>query len=394
MVLLVINSGSSSIKYKIFDFEKGALIKKGIADRIGLMGSRFTDHDTAIRFILKGLPVIGAVGHRVVHGGERFKRSVLIDKSVIKAIERFSELAPLHNPPNLLGIKACRRHLAHVPQAAVFDTAYYATLPESHYIYAIPYALYKRYGIRRYGFHGSSHKYVAMKTTEVLKKAPSGLKIITCHLGNGCSITATAGGRAADTSMGFTPLEGLVMGTRSGDIDPACALYLMEKKKMSPREADTLLNKQSGLLGVSGRSSDMRDIYAAVIKKNKRAILAFEIFIHRIHKYIGAFSAVMDGVDAITFTGGIGENHPPTREAVCRNLGFLGAKIDCAKNRRNAAVISKPGSKVKILVVPTDEELMIAKETAEVINSLSPRPAERDPATRESGERVRVRGLR
>ncbi len=377
-MMLVINSGSSSIKYKLFDISKGEKpLTKGIVDRIGLKGSRIASHRVAIELILKSLvegrervlediSQIRAIGHRVVHGGEKFKRSVVIDGEVIRAIRKFSRLAPLHNPPNLLGIEACRKALSGVPQVAVFDTAFYQTLPRAHYIYALPYDLYKRSGIRRYGFHGTSHKYVALKTAKILKRPIKSLKIITCHLGNGCSITATEKGRAIDTSMGLTPLEGLVMGTRSGDIDPIIALYLIDKK-MTKDEVDKLLNKKSGLLGVSGISSDMRDIYKALEKGDKRARLAFEIFVHKIRKYIGSYAACMNGVDAITFTGGIGENHPPTRKAVCESLRFLNLKIDNKKNGANAAVISEARSKVKVLVVPTDEELMIAHETKEVI---------------------------
>jgi acetate kinase len=379
-MMLIINSGSSSIKYKLFDMaDNGRLLAKGAVDRIGLNGSSVVDHNGAIKHILKKLvhdkesvlndiSQIRAVGHRVVHGGEKFKRSVVINDEVIMAIRKFFKLAPLHNPPNLLGIEACRRSLPNIPQVAVFDTAFYQTLPESNYIYALPYDLYKKEGIRRYGFHGTSHKYVAIKTAAILKRPVASLKIITCHLGNGCSITATKGGKAVDTSMGFTPLEGLVMGTRSGDIDPIIILYLMEKKGMNKSDIDEVLNKKSGLLGVSGLSSDMRDIYKALKKGDKRARLAFEIFIHRIQKYIGAFAASMNGVDAITFTAGIGENHPPTRSAVCKNLEFLKVKIDNIRNKKNAAIISKPGSAVKVLVVPTDEELMIAKEAKEVIS--------------------------
>jgi len=374
-MILVVNSGSSSIKYKVFRYKTERLFAKGMIDRIGLKGGP-PGHSAAIKLILerltgkgalKDLSEIRAVGHRVVHGGERFKESVRITDGAIRQIERFSKLAPLHNPPNLLGIKACRKFLPKVPQIAVFDTAYYQRLPEAHYIYAIPYSLYKRYGIRRYGFHGTSHKYVAIKTAKALKRRITDLRIITCHLGNGCSITASAGGTAVDTSMGFTPLEGLVMGTRCGDIDAAAVFYLMKKRGIGPKAADELLNKKSGLLGISGISSDMRDIYKALKRGDKRARLSFDIFIHRIHKYIGAFATVMGGADAITFTGGIGENHAPTRKAVCVNLGFLGVRIDNKKNSSDARVISKPASKVKMLVIPTDEELMIARETKEIL---------------------------
>jgi len=377
-MILVINSGSSSIKYKLFDETAEKMLARGMVDRIGLPGSAIADHHDAIRRILnelagnngsalKEISQISAIGHRVVHGGERFADSVLVDSDVIKGIKSFLRLAPLHNPPNLLGIEACRKLLPKTPQVAVFDTAYYHTLPDAHCIYALPYELYEKEGIRRYGFHGTSHKYVAIKTARLLKKPLSAIKIITCHLGNGCSITATKNGKAIDTSMGFTPLEGLVMGTRSGDIDPIILLYLIEKKKMTPADVDTLVNKKSGLLGVSGIGSDMRDVYKAHKGGNKRATLAFDIFVRGIQKYIGAYAVAMDGVDAIVFTAGIGENHPPTRQAVCDNLRFMGIAIDSAKNAKNACFISKPKSRVKVLVVPTDEELMIAQETAQVV---------------------------
>jgi acetate kinase len=347
--MLVINSGSSSIKYKLFGIGSGKVLAAGMVDRIGQKGSVAGDHAAAIDVILKKLPSdIAAVGHRVVHGGEEFKGPRLITEKTIKSIRKFSKLAPLHNPPNLAGIVACRKALPGVPQVAVFDTAFYQTLEERRYIYALPYDLYKKHGIRRYGFHGTSHKYVSQKAAEMLKRPSAGSRLITCHLGNGCSITAVKGGRAVDTSMGFTPLEGLVMGTRSGDVDPYIVLYLMENLGMSPQRVDRLLNKESGLLGVSGSSSDMRDIYKAS-KRNKRARLAFDIFTDRIKKYIGAFAAGMGGVDAIVFTGGIGENHAPTRKAVCKGLEFLRAKV---------------------LVVPTDEEYMIAQETRKVVGRL------------------------
>ncbi len=347
-MLLIINSGSSSIKYKLFSKDPRLLvIAKGIIDRIGIRGrSQVRDHSAAIRLILDRLDSkVEVVAHRVVHGGEAFKGPVVIDKHVIKKINSLSRLAPLHNPPNLLGIKACKRFLPKAKQIAVFDTAYYQTLPEAAYLYAVPYELYKRFGIRKYGFHGTSHKYVAIKTAEALNRPLRDLKIITCHLGNGCSVTATKEGKAIDTSMGFTPLEGLVMGTRSGDIDPAIPLYLM-KKGLSGNAIDDILNKRSGLLGVSGLSSDMRDIYRAVKMGNKKAKLAFDMFVKGIEKYIGAFAAHMNGVDAITFTGGIGENHAPTRRAVSKKLNYLNADI---------------------LTIPTDEETMIARETKDLL---------------------------
>jgi acetate kinase len=357
-------------------------------DRIGLKNSAVPDHRAAMeriaaelvdekKGVISDLSEILAVGHRVVHGGELFKEPVLIDKDVIKAIKRFSRLAPLHNPPNLLGITACKSFMPDVPQVAVFDTAFYQTMPRENYIYALPYSLYKAHGIRRYGFHGTSHKYVAGQAACVLRKPLRRLKIISCHLGNGCSVTATMYGKAVDTSMGFTPLEGLVMGTRSGDIDPFIALYLMEKRGMGAVELDRLLNKKSGLLGVSGISSDMRDIYRELRKGNKMAGLAFDIFIHRLQRYIGAFASVMDGVDAIVFTGGIGENHSPTRREAVKGLSYLGARIDGRKNSSNSLVVSSGRSKVKILAIPTDEELMIAKETEVVLKRSSSRRVKR-----------------
>lgn len=320
--------------------------------------AKVPDHNTAIKLtldalihpsygVIRELSQIRAVGHRVVHGGEEFSRSVLITKKVIKTIKRCFELAPLHNPPNLLGIMACRRLLPGIVQVAVFDTAFYQSMSPYAYVYGLPYKLYKRYSIRRYGFHGTSHKYVAIMAAKTLKRPLKKLKLVTCHLGNGCSITATEFGKAVDTSMGFTPLEGLLMGTRCGDIDPAVVFYLMDKEKLTVEKINDILNKKSGLLGLSGISNDMRDVYKAAQKGNKRAKLAFEVFVYRIQKYIGAYAAAMGGLDAIVFTAGIGENHAPTRKAVCKKLGFLG--------------------KVKVLVIPTNEELMIAQDTFKIV---------------------------
>lgn len=359
MYILVINSGSSSVKYELFRIPQAMSAASGIVERIGQ--AKVPDHSTAIRLILdtltnpdhgviRNLSQIGAVGHRVVHGGEEFSHSVLITEKVIKAVKKCFELAPLHNPPNLLGIMACRRLLPGVVQVGVFDTAFYQSMPPYSYIYGIPYRLYKKHGIRRYGFHGTSHKYVAIMAAKILKKPLKKLNLITCHLGNGCSITAVKHGRAIDTSMGFTPLEGLLMGTRCGDIDPAVVFYLADKERLSTNRINDIFNKRSGLLGLSGISNDMRDVYKAAQKGNKRAKLAFEVFVYRIQKYIGAYAAAMNGVDAVVFTAGIGENHAPTRKAVCRNLGFLG--------------------KFKVLVIPTNEELMIAQETLKIINSI------------------------
>lgn len=342
MRILVINSGSSSIKYTLFEFPCGKVQVKGIVERV-------SNHEEAIRVVLDKGSGVDAIGHRVVHGGEEIKESVVITEDVIRVIEKYCELAPLHNPPNLLGIRACQRLLPGVRQVAVFDTAYYQSMPASSYLYGLPYELYKKYGIRKYGFHGTSHRYVAMKTAEILKRPIEKLKIITCHLGNGCSVTATQFGKAIDTSLGFTPLEGLIMGTRCGDIDPAVVFYIMDKEKIDVHEINELLNKKSGLLGLSGISHDMRDIVKAAKEGREQAVLTIDVFIHRIQKYIGAYIVGMNGVDAITFTGGIGENHPQIHTRICKNLEFL--------------------KKVKILVVPTNEELLIAQDTMRLVGS-------------------------
>ena len=341
MIILVLNSGSSSIKYKLFDIQaaRERLLDKGLVEKIG---QKVANHKEALSVILNKINrKFEAVGHRVVHGGDRFKESSLIDGEVIKAIQNFSELAPLHNPPSLLTINECMKVLSGIPHVAVFDTAFYQTMPEEAYLYAIPYGLYEKYKIRKYGFHGTSHRYVLETAGVILKRPVDKLKIITCHLGNGCSITAIKSGRAIDTSMGFTPLEGLVMGTRSGDIDPAIVPYIMEKEALGINEVVELLNKESGLLGLSGISNDMREIVSQR-KRNKRAALALDIFVYRIKKYIGAYRGIMGGVDAIVFTGGIGENHPDLVNQICANT------------------VSK---KVKILTIPADEELMIARDT-------------------------------
>lgn len=356
MKILVINSGSSSVKYTLF--EKSVVKTKGIIERV-------SNHEDAIRVVLGKVSGVGAIGHRVVHGGEEIKESVIITEDVIRIIEKYSELAPLHNPPNLLGIRACQRLLPGIRQVAVFDTAYYQSMPPSNYLYGIPYELYKKYGIRKYGFHGTSHRYVAARTAETLKKPIEKLKIITCHLGNGCSITATKYGKAIDTSLGFTPLEGLVMGTRCGDIDPAVVFYIMDKEKVDVHSINELLNKKSGLLGLSGISHDMRDIVKAAKSGNEQAALTIDVFIHRIQKYIGAYIVSMDGVDAITFTAGIGENNSLIRSRACENLGFLKVEIDERKNNqaKGEKIITKSNSKAKVLVVPTNEELLIAQDT-------------------------------
>jgi len=345
MLILVLNSGSSSIKYKLFDISKDCekLLDKGITERIG---EKIPTHREALKVILdKMTSKIDAVGHRVVHGGDRFKSSVLIDNNVIKAIEDFTELAPLHNPPSLLTIVESRKILSDIPHVAVFDTAFYQDMPMYAYFYAIPYKFYEKYRIRKYGFHGTSHRYVALQASIILKRPVEELKIITCHLGNGCSITAVKNGKAIDTSMGFTPLEGLVMGTRSGDMDPAIIPYIMEKEHIDANKVIELLNKESGLLGVSEISNDMRELVKES-SHNKKAKLAIDVFIYRIKKYIGAYTGIMNGVDAIVFTGGVGENQPLVIDEISKLIRASG---------------------VKVLTIPTDEELMIARDTYEVV---------------------------
>lgn len=395
MNILVINSGSSSVKYKLFDVKGNVEMARGMAERIGLKQSEIIhsasgrkevkilrdirDHESAIRIalgfltdkesgVIKDISEIRAVGHRVVHGGEKFSDPVIITAEVMNAIRLYCKFAPLHNPPNLLGIKVAKKLLPGIRHIAVFDTAFHQTIPPSAYLYGLPYAFYEKNRIRRYGFHGTSHKYAALRAAEILKKPINRLKLITAHLGNGCSITAVKNGISVNTSMGYTPLEGLLMGTRSGDIDPAVILYLSEEKGLSAKAIDAILNKKSGLLGISGISSDMRDVYKAVTEGNKRAKLAFQVFIDRIQKYIGSYITAMNGVDAIVFTAGIGENHPPTRMAVCEKLSFLGLSIDPKKNMSavKEKIITTDLSKVKVLVVPTNEELMIARETYEL----------------------------
>ncbi len=371
MNILVINSGSSSVKYKLFDVKNEKELARGIVERIGLKGSnllhrssgkkalklsrKIPDHEKAIKLaldflthkkhgVIKDISEIGAVGHRVVHGGEKFSASTVITPRVIKVIRSYFKLAPLHNPPNLLAIRVAQKLLPGIKHVAVFDTAFHQTIPPGAYLYGLPYSFYEKDKIRKYGFHGTSHKYVALKAAEILRKPLKKLKLITCHLGNGCSITAVKNGKSINTSMGFTPLEGLLMGTRSGDIDPAIIFYLANKKNLSISKIDDLLNKKSGLLGLSAVSGDMRDVYNAVKRGDRRAKLAFDVFIDRIQKYVGSYIVAMNGVDAIVFTAGIGQNHAPTRRAVCGKLSFL-------------------GKKVKVLVIPTNEELMIARET-------------------------------
>jgi acetate kinase len=350
MKVLVINSGSSSIKYKLYAMPREIVISKGKIENIGEKGSQFTDHYSGFKVILHKIKDIDLIGHRVVHGGERFKRPVLINKVVLNKVKECVSLAPLHNPANLSGILACQKLLPGTKQVAVFDTAFHQTLPDYAYTYGLPYYLYKKFGIRKYGFHGTSHNYVAHEAARILKRPLDRLKIITCHLGNGSSIAAIKNGKSCDTSMGFTPLEGLVMGTRCGDIDPALVTYIMSKQKLSLHEVDNMLNKSSGLIGISGLSNDMR-ILEAKARFNKRAKLAIDIFVYRIKKYIGSYIAVMNGCDALVFTAGIGENQKRVRSRICQGLSSF--------------LKSKP----KILVIPTDEELMIARQSFKLIKS-------------------------
>ncbi len=350
MLILVINCGSSSAKYQLFDISRRKLLAKGAIERIGSPVCQ--NHYIAIERIVKtlGSAAIAGIGHRVVHGQEEFKESALITPKVLRSLEKSSELAPLHNPPSIAGIKACADLLKEIPQVAVFDTSFHHTLPPRAFLYGLPYGLYAKYRIRRYGFHGTSHRFVANKAAGCLKRPLKRLKLITCHLGNGCSMTAVMGGKSIDTSMGFTPLEGLVMGTRSGDIDAAAVLYLMKKERLSINKMNDLLNKRSGLLGISGLSNDMRDLRRAASKGDRRARLAIDIFVYRIKKYIGAYHAAMAGLDAVIFTAGIGENHPWLVKRIERGMG---------------AVV---GKKVKFLVIPTNEELLIAEDTYKIIN--------------------------
>lgn len=399
MKVLVINCGSSSLKYQVLDMTNESLLAKGLVERIGIEGSVIThekigmdkyklitpmeNHKDAIEQVImaiqdkhhgvvKSMAEIGAVGHRVVHAGEYYAESVLITEEVIKTLEECVELAPLHNPPNLLGIDACRQLMPNTPMVAVFDTAFHQTMPPESYIYAIPYEYYTKYHIRRYGFHGTSHKYVAQRASDILNVGLDDLKLITCHLGNGASVSAIKRGRCIDTSMGFTPLEGLVMGTRSGDIDPAIVTYIREKENLPQGVANEILNKKSGVLGISGVSSDFRDLEEAVAQGNERAALALKVFAHKVRFYIGAYIAEMNGVDAIIFTAGVGENDVSMREIICSELGNLGIKLDPVRNkiRGQETIISKEDSRVKILLIPTNEELMIARDTYRIVTNL------------------------
>ena len=397
MKVLVLNCGSSSLKYQLIDMETEGVLAKGLCERIGIEGSRLKhqpagkdavifddyqeDHSVSVKMVLdalthpeygvvKSMSEINAVGHRVVHGGEYFANSVIINQEVIAAIEKCCELAPLHNPANLIGIAACDKIMPGVPQVAVFDTAFHQTMPERAYMYALPYEYYEKYKIRRYGFHGTSHRFVSEEVAKMLGRPYEETKTVTCHLGNGGSICAVRNGKSIDTTMGFTPLEGLVMGTRAGDIDAAVITYLMEKENLTAAEMDNILNKQSGVLGISGVSSDFRDIEEASEAGNTRAGMALDVFAYKVAKRIGAYTAAMNGVDAIVFTAGLGENSASTRKEICDYLGYLGVHIDSYNNslRGKAMEISAPDSRVRVFVIPTNEELVIARDTKELLD--------------------------
>ena len=397
MKVLVLNCGSSSLKYQLIDMENEAVLCIGLVERIGIEGSILTqkkdgvegkyikeqqmkDHQDAIKLVLEGvldstyggvkdMAEIDAVGHRVVHGGEKFASSVIITEEVEEAMRKCSELAPLHNPANLMGIDAIKAVLPGVPNVGVFDTAFHQTMPASSYLYGLPHRLYTEYGVRRYGFHGTSHKYVSQRAAAMLGKDIADLKIITCHLGNGASIAAVDGGKVVDTSMGLTPLEGLIMGTRCGDIDPAIIPFIMKKENLDADGVDKLMNKESGVYGMTGISSDFRDISTAAAEGNQKAIDALDAYHKRVKKYIGAYAAEMNGVDAIVFTAGLGENGIEDRLAIASNLEVLGVKMDAEANnvRGKETVISAADSKVKVLLIPTNEELMIARDTLELV---------------------------
>ena len=400
MKIFILNCGSSSIKYQLFNIENKEILTKGIVEKIGLKGSfiknkrndgdtvnykiEIPDHQEGIKHILsiltdkshgslRSLNEIDAIGHRVVHGGEKFNSSVLITDEVIEKMEECIELAPLHNPPNLKGIYSMKNILPGIPQVGVFDTAYHQTMPAKSYMYAIPYSLYEKHSIRRYGFHGTSHRYVSQRACDILNLDYSKQKIISCHLGNGASIAAIKNGKSFDTSMGLTPIEGLMMGTRTGDLDLGVLFYIMNVENLSSKEAYALVNKQSGVLGVSGVSNDMREVEEASANGNKRAKLSLEMYFYRVKKYIGAYAAAMGGVDVIIFTGGIGENGPETREEICKDFEFLGLEFDKEKNagkRGEEIEISKTFSKVKVVIVPTNEELVIAQDTYGIVTKL------------------------
>lgn len=397
MKILVLNCGSSSIKYALYNMDDRSVMTSGGAERVGLDGAfvkvklangekkqimhDIPEHTEGVKFIfslltdpeigvIKDLKEIDAVGHRMVHGGEKFNQSVVLDDEVLKVFEECSDLAPLHNPANLKGVKAVAELMPGLPQVGVFDTAFHQTMPKKAYMYAIPYELYDKYAIRRYGFHGTSHRYVSKRVCDFLGVKPEEKKVITCHIGNGGSVAAVDGGKCVDTSMGLTPLEGVMMGTRSGDIDGGAVSFIQKKLGLDADGISNLLNKKSGLLGITGISSDMREIDAAAAKGDEKAILALEMYNYRIKKYVGAYAAAMCGVDIIVFTAGVGENQANMREEVCRGLDWMGIKLDTEKNSAihgDEAVISTPDSRVTVVVVPTDEELMIATDTMELL---------------------------
>ena len=399
MKILVINCGSSSLKYQLINSESGEVLAKGLCERIGIDGGNLEykkgngektatkvdmpDHSVAVDLVIKkltdptdgvvsSLSEIDAVGHRVVHGGEKFTEAVEITEEVIAGIEECNDLAPLHNPANVIGIRACQKMMPGVPQVAVFDTAFHQTMEPKAYLYGIPYSFYKKYKVRRYGFHGTSHAFVSARCAEILGKDIKDLRIIVCHLGNGASISAVDHGKCVDTSMGLTPLEGLIMGTRSGDLDPAVITYIMQKENISAAEVMSILNKKSGILGLSdGLSSDFRDLAEAEANGNKQAGVALDAYALRVAKYIGAYTAEMNGVDAICFTAGAGENNATVREKIGKYLGYLGTSFDEKKNRELRGVeffLSQPEDKVQVMVIPTDEELSIARQTVEILN--------------------------
>lgn len=396
MKVLVINCGSSSLKYQLIDMSNEGVLAVGLVERIGIEGSvikheipgmdkvvitqPMKDHKDAINLVLaalidanhgaiKSMEEISAIGHRVVHGGEKFASSVVITDDVIKAIEDCIDLAPLHNPPNLIGINACKEILPSVPMVGVFDTAFHQTMPESSFLYGLPYEYYEKHGVRRYGFHGTSHKYVTQRAAAILEKDAKELKIVTCHLGNGASVAAVENGVCVDTSMGLTPLEGLIMGTRCGDMDPAIIAFIMEKENLTIAQMNDVMNKKSGVLGISGVSSDFRDIEGAAEEGNKRAQVALDTYYKRVKKYIGAYMAEMGGADAIVFTAGLGENSIAAREIICSGMEAMGISVDKEANnvRGKEKIVSTADSKIKVLVIPTNEELMIARDTLQLV---------------------------
>ena len=396
MKILVINAGSSSLKYQLIDMQDESVIAKGLVERIGIEGSKLThkydgkefeltvpmkDHSAAMKHVLdalmdaehgviKSIDEIGAVGHRVLHGGDKFTASCIIDQPCLDAIEECIPLGPLHNPANLMGIRACQSVMPGTPMVAVFDTAFHQTMPKTAYMYGVPYEFYEKYHIRRYGFHGTSHRFVSARAIELLGLKGKESKIIVCHLGNGSSLSAVVNGKCVDTSMGLTPLEGVLMGTRSGDLDPAVVECIANNEHLTPTETLNLLNKKSGLMGLSGVSSDMRDVYNAADEGNERAKMTLDIWAYRVKKYIGAYAAAMGGLDAVIFTAGIGENDKRSRASVCEGLEFMGIKLDPEKNniRGVEAEISAADSKVKVWVIPTNEELAIARDTLELVS--------------------------